>query len=61
MAGNVKIERFTKIGIGASVSHNLNIKQNVVIGANSFVNKDCETNKTYYGIPIKAYNQKENK
>ena len=61
VAGNVKIERFTKIGIGASVSHNLNIKQNVVIGANSFVNKDCETNKTYYGIPIKAYNQKEDK
>ena len=61
VAGNVKIERFTKIGIGASISHNLNIKKNVIIGANSFVNKDCETNKTYYGIPIKAYNQKEDK
>lgn len=60
IAGNVNIEKFTKIGIGASVSHNLSIKKNVTIGANSFVNKNCEKNKTYFGIPIEPYRQKKN-
>ena len=58
---NVRIGKLSRIGIGASVSHNLQINQNVTIGANSFVNKNCEANKNYYGTPIKIYNNKKNK
>lgn len=51
--GNVKLGRSSYIGIGSVVKEKVNIDQNVTIGANSFVNKNCKKNSLYYGSPIK--------
>ena len=51
--GSVKIGNNSNIGIGSTISNNIDIKHNVIIGGHSFVNKDCESNSLYYGSPIK--------
>jgi len=51
--GNVVIDKFSYIGIGSVIKHNLHIAENVLIGANSFVNKNCTINKVYFGSPAK--------
>ena len=51
--GNVKIGNYTHIGIGSSIKHGISLKSNVVIGGSSFVNKNCNVNSLYYGVPIK--------
>ena len=61
--GLVKIGYMSFIGIGSSINHNIKIEENVVIGGNSFVNKNCKKNSTYVGSPAKkissrSHNQK---
>ncbi len=51
--GNVIIDRFSYIGIGAVIKHNIYIAENVLIGANSYVNKSCGKNKVYFGNPAR--------
>jgi|TARA_B100001964_G_scaffold240608_1_gene310804 sugar O-acyltransferase (sialic acid O-acetyltransferase NeuD family) len=51
--GNVLIGKYCYIGIGSSIKHNITIKNNTIIGAQSYVNSDCEGNSLYYGIPAK--------
>ena len=51
--GSVKIDNASDIGIGSTIKNNITVGNNVVIGGHSFVNKDCESNSLYYGIPIK--------
>ena len=51
--GAVKINNASDIGIGSTIKNNITVGNNVVIGGHSFVNKDCEPNSLYYGIPIK--------
>ena len=51
--GNVMIDKFSYIGIGSVIKHQIYIDENVLIGANSFVNKDCSKNKVYFGNPAK--------
>ena len=41
------------IGMGTSIKQNTIINSNTIIGAQSYVNKNCKKNSTYYGIPIK--------
>ena len=51
--GNVKVGKFSHLGMGSVVLEKINVKNNVLIGANSFVNKDCLANKIYYGSPLR--------
>ena len=48
-----------RIGIGASIKEDLKIEENVIIGANSFVNKDCKKNQKYLGSPAKIHKKKK--
>ena len=51
--GNVKLGEASYIGIGSVVKEEIKIDNNVKIGGNSFVNKNCNKNNLYYGSPIK--------
>lgn len=41
------------VGSNTTIMSNVRIGENVIIGANSLVNKDCEPNSIYAGIPAK--------
>lgn len=58
--GNVKIGLSSAISIGATIKHGVVISDNVVIGANSYVNKTVESNVLAYGNPCK-FVKKRNK
>ena len=51
--GNVKINDLCQIGIGASIKDKVTIKKNTIIGGGAFVNKNCDSNSTYFGVPAK--------
>lgn len=51
--GGAKIGKNCFIGTNAVLQHGITIGDHVIIGAMSFVNKDCESNATYIGIPAK--------
>ena len=51
--GNVKVGKLCFLGINSTVKHKIRIKENTVIGANSFVNLNCEANSLYFGTPAK--------
>jgi len=53
VGGRTKIDSDCFLGIGASIKEKIHIRSNVVIGANSFVNKNCFKNSKYLGIPAK--------
>ena len=51
--GSVIIHNESEIGIGSTIKNNILINKNVLIGGNSFVNKECLPNSLYYGNPVK--------
>lgn len=51
--GNVRIGKCSYIGIGSVVKEKISVDENVNIGGNSFVNKNCRKNSLYYGNPVK--------
>ena len=51
--GNVTLGENSYIGIGSSVKHKIRIERDTVVGGGSFVNKKCEKESLYYGVPIK--------
>lgn len=53
LAGTVYIGRRTWLGIGASISNNLSICADCMVGAGSVVVKDIEKAGTYVGVPAK--------
>jgi acetyltransferase-like isoleucine patch superfamily enzyme len=57
-AGNVKIGELSHLGIGAVVKERVKIGKNVIIGGNSFVNKNCLNNSIYFGSPAKLVKKK---
>ena len=57
-AGNVRIGELTHLGIGAVVKERVKIGKNVIIGGNSFVNKNCINNSVYFGNPAKLVKKK---
>lgn len=52
-AGNVKIKKFSFIGISSTINSKITIQTNTIIGGNSFVSKNCASNSIYFGIPAK--------
>jgi len=59
--GNVSLGELSHLGIGCSVNHKIIIGKNTLIGGQSFVNKNCSSNSTYYGVPIKKSSKKINR
>ncbi|MBF87886.1 MAG: transferase [Pelagibacterales bacterium] len=53
LGGNVKIGKRTAVCIGATIKNNIQISSDVVIGANSYVNKNFKSNLVVYGTPAK--------
>ncbi|QHA93683.1 acetyltransferase [Bacillus sp. N1-1] len=53
LAGSVKIESNTWLGIGSVVSNNINITSSTQVGAGSVVIKDINKAGTYVGIPVR--------
>tara|TARA_B110000503_G_C7072174_1_gene381356 strand:+ start:254 stop:907 length:654 start_codon:yes stop_codon:yes gene_type:complete len=58
IAGNVTIKDYTNVGMNCAIKEKLKIGRNVMIGANSFVNKNCDDYFNYIGSPIKKYEKK---
>lgn len=51
--GNVKIGLGSAVSIGSTIKHGIIIGDDVVIGANSYVNKKVESSVLAYGSPFK--------
>lgn len=51
--GNVKINKFSHLGIGCVVKNNIIIGENTICGGKSFINKNCRKNSIYFGVPSK--------
>ncbi len=51
--GGAKIGNNCFIGTNAVLQHGIQIGNDVIIGALSFVNKDCDSKSTYVGTPAK--------
>lgn len=57
--GNVKIGVRSAVSIGATIKHGIEIGDDVVIGANSYVNKAVDSNIVAYGTPCKVVRKRE--
>ena len=51
--GNVRVGKYSFLGIRSTVINNIKIGSKTIIGANSLVNKNCSSNYIYYGRPAK--------
>ena len=51
--GNVVLKSLSFVGIASTIKHNIKILDNTVIGAKSYVNKNCGKNCLYFGRPAK--------
>lgn len=51
--GNCEIGKYSHLGIGSTIIHNVKVGSNTVIGGHSFVLKDCNKNSLYFGNPAK--------
>jgi sugar O-acyltransferase (sialic acid O-acetyltransferase NeuD family) len=51
--GNVYVGKNSFIGISSTVKNNITIEDNVIIGACSYVNKNCKSSGIFYGHPVK--------
>ena len=58
--GNVKIGKRSAVSIGAVIKQNIVIADDVVVGANSYVNKDLTSNHLAYGTPAKTIRSRKN-
>ena len=47
------------IGIGARVIEKVRIGDNVIVGANSLLNRDIDDNKVVYGNPARVYRSRK--
>ena len=51
--GRVTLGSFSHLGINSTIRHNIKISEKTIIGAKSYVNKDCKKNSIYFGTPAK--------
>ena len=59
IGGYVSIGKRSAVSIGASVIHNINIGNDVVVGASSLVMKDIGDNQVAYGLPAKCIRERK--
>lgn len=53
LGGKVSVGKKTWIGIGSTVINNIDISNNIVVGASSLVVKNINSQGLYYGSPVK--------
>lgn len=53
LAGTVKVGKSSWIGIGSTVSNNVNITSGCIVGAGALVVRDITEPGTYVGVPVK--------
>ena len=58
--GNVNVGEMSFIGMGSVVKNNIIISNDTVVGANSFINKNCSSNYVYFGNPAKKIKKRLN-
>jgi len=51
--GKVTVGKMSYLGIGSTIKNLVTIGKNTFIGGSSFVNKNCEDNALYFGVPVK--------
>ena len=56
LGGTVHIGNSTHMGIGATVSNNISICDNCMIGAGAVVVRDVKESGTYMGVPARKKN-----
>lgn len=61
VAGTVSIGERTWIGVGVTISNNLSICGDCMIGAGAVVIKDIRKSGTYFGVPVEEKNMDKNK
>jgi len=59
MGGGTSVGRRTAILIGASITNNISIGDDCVIGGSSFVRTDVPNNSVFYGVPAKFVRKRE--
>lgn len=57
LAGTVKVGRGSWLGIGSTVSNNLTITSDCIVGAGSVVVKDISETGVYVGVPVRRVRQ----
>lgn len=57
LAGTVEIGKKSWIGIGATISNNINVAENCVVGAGAVVVANIVEGGTYIGVPIRKLRQ----
>lgn len=53
--GEVEIGDFCNISMGAVIKHCTNLKHDIIVGANSYVNQNIADSGVYFGVPAKKY------
>ncbi len=53
LGGMCRVGKFSTICIGATILNNINIEENVVLGAGSIATKNLTKNTLYYGVPAR--------
>ena len=51
--GNVKVFKGSHLGISSTIKQGIIIGKNTIIGGQTFINKNCDSNSMYFGIPGK--------
>ena len=59
LGGKVKIGKRTAVSLGSAIAQGVNIGDDNLIGAQSFVKNDIGNNNVYYGIPAKFVRKRE--
>lgn len=59
--GKVSVGVESYLGIGSTIKNLVKIGKKTFIGGSSFVNKNCDDNTLYYGVPIKKVKKLKNK
>ncbi len=57
--GNVQIDAFSAIGLGAKIIHGVSIGEHTVVGAGALVNKSIQPFNVHYGIPSRFIRQRK--
>ena len=57
--GFVKVGKRSYLGIGCSIKNNIKIGSDTVIGGQSFVNKNCNKNGLFFGVPAKKISKRK--
>lgn len=57
--GNVFIDEYAAISIGAVIINGIKVSKHAVIGAGTLLNKNCDANVVMYGVPAKTIRTRE--